>query len=107
MSLKSVEMQIAIPRTNEAGVAQHQLSNKPTQDQSRMAMETLKKSELQRQQTGKVDDTSALMIREDERRKHSRTSYPSKSAVKVKKSADEETDTAKHPYKGRNFDVTL
>jgi hypothetical protein len=104
MSLKSVEMQIAIPRTNEAGMVQNQLSHKPMHDQAALASGTVQQAQQLRQKAAKVDESVSKRIKDgsgEQRGKQPKAHAGSKS---VKKQADEAHG---HPYKGHHIDFSL
>jgi len=65
MSFRSIEMQIAIPRTNEIGNVQNHLMQKPTYDQAALAAETRRQKERERKRSEKIDGASAPLIRDD------------------------------------------
>lgn len=103
MSLKSIEMQIAIPRTNEIGAVQNQLSHKPMHDQALLAENALRNTEEQRHRSTKVDQTSEMQIKEEKPRdgqpQHKRGAHPN--------AAKEVEERIEHPYKGHNIDLSL
>lgn len=105
MSLKSVEMQMAIPRTNEAGMVQNQLSHKPMHDQAALASGTVQQAQQLRQKAAKVDESVSKRIKDgsgEQRGKQPKSSHAgSKSS---KKPSDESHE---HPYKGRHIDFSL
>jgi len=67
MSLKPVEMQIAIPRTTEATHFQNQLIQKPALDQAELADANAKRSDQQRNMSEEIEKTDFLNVREDGR----------------------------------------
>lgn len=105
MSLKSVEMQLAIPRTNDAGMVQNQLSHKPVHDQAALAAGTVQQADQLRKKAAKVEESVSKKIRDEAgnpRGKQLKATYPgSKSS---KKQAEEPVE---HPYKGHHIDFSL
>ncbi|MFF5993341.1 RNA polymerase subunit sigma [Lysinibacillus sp. KU-BSD001] len=101
MSLKGVELQIAIPKTFDAGkmVEQHQQN---TINQQIHANEALKK-ELDRKQTtvNETDSTDAIT---DEEERQGDAENPSMLAKKKKKVP--EAPKAQHPFKGNFIDFS-
>lgn len=86
MSLKAIEMQIAIPRTQEAGRVQNQLQGRTTHEQfllaaaqQKQAMRNLRRSES--------TTKSQLQAQQDHKRSHQKKSS--------------------HPYKGKTVDIQL
>jgi hypothetical protein len=102
MSLKAVEMQVALPRTHDAGQMQNQLLHKPLDDQSQLAGRQLKQTENDRKKSAKIGETAGLAIREQERRGREKQRQNKGGGRKAKQEAG-----AKHPYKGRRIDLTL
>lgn len=104
MTLKSIEMQIAIPRTNEAAVLQQQLLHKPMTDQELLAQQTLRAMEEQRQISPKTESAYQAAIEHELRRPtHSRQGEKSKKA----RSKPANETNAQHPYKGVHVDLSL
>ncbi|WP_235439861.1 hypothetical protein [Paenibacillus sp. DMB20] len=64
MSLKSVEMQIAVPRTSEASRIQQEHHQRPTQDQSFLAGEHIKQSRQAAQRSTEIDETAESAVRD-------------------------------------------
>jgi hypothetical protein len=109
MSLRPVELQIALHKNNEAGLIQNQLNQKPGQDQSLLASAATKEIEKERQVTGKADDVQQNAIRDQEREAADRTHKKTRSK---RGSGSVEEDTASkerrvHPYKGKHIDLSL
>ncbi|MEK3734597.1 MULTISPECIES: hypothetical protein [Paenibacillus] len=102
MSLKSVEMQIAVPRTHEAGKMHNELQQRPYNDQSLLAGEQIKNSRIQSQRSTEVSESAEAAIRDDGNRQSSEQQERHASD-----SSEQQEKPAEHPYKGRNFDVTL
>ncbi|HZG76378.1 MAG TPA: hypothetical protein VEZ72_11035 [Paenibacillus sp.] len=107
MSMKGVEMQIAIPRTNEATQVQNQLNHKPTYDQAALANQSTKQTERQRQVSAEVDASAFLNVKEEgkggarERGAASRRKSGKPGDVRL---GEPETG---HPYKGKHIDISL
>ncbi|MDF2721421.1 MAG: hypothetical protein K0Q59_1096 [Paenibacillus sp.] len=107
MSSRSVEMQIAIPRTSEIGSVQNQLMQKPLYDQAALAAKTMQQKQRELQQSTKVDEPQSAQIRENR-------SDQGKKAKKSPKTTEDDTKAnhtavsyAEHPYKGRHIDLSL
>lgn len=103
MSLKSVEMQVALPRSQDAGKMQEQLNRQGQQFQQTLTEKQLKEEQLKRQQVNKsdqvekknlTDEEEANRQDEQERKRNSK----SKSTQQVPK--------MKHPYIGNRIDFT-
>lgn len=103
MSLKSVEMQIAVPRTSEAGKIQQENHQRPTQDQTLLAGEQMKQSRQAAQRSTEVSETAESEIREDGSRQ-----TPEHGGDSSSESKEQVTEQpAEHPYKGRLLDISL
>ncbi|MBO2945728.1 hypothetical protein JJQ72_17255 [Paenibacillus sp. F411] len=103
MSLKSVEMQIAVPRTTEAGKIQQEQHQRPSQEQLFLSAEQLKDSKEAAQRSTEVDQSSDAIMRDGG--KGGSQSQSQKQGEELPK--DHKLPAADHPYKGRNLDITL
>jgi hypothetical protein len=103
MSLKSIEMQVAIPRTGDAGMLQSQLLNKPIQDQAMLAAASMKQLEEQRKKSNKVDESSDHLKANQEGHQKNQYHSKNKSATQSK----DEIEQTEHPYKGHHIDLSL
>ncbi|HBJ00293.1 RNA polymerase subunit sigma [Lysinibacillus sp. FSL R7-0073] len=101
MSLKGVELQIAIPKTFEAGKIADQVQQQALAQQAH-ANEALKK-EIERKQ--KIVNTSEGMdeISEDE---DAGGEYLTDTYKKKKKQQDQQEKQAQHPFKGNFVDFS-
>lgn len=102
MSLKAIEMQIAIPRTQEASNVQNQHNHKPVVDQNMLAEQTVKNTENLRHRSAQVDETGHSHIADQESNgQHSKSPYS-----KRKKSQKDGITQLEHPYKGHHIDLS-
>lgn len=103
MSMKSVEMQIAVPRTHEASKVHNEFQQRPMNDQNLLAGEQTKNSRAEAQRSTEVSETAETAVRDGGGRQS-----PDKQQDGETAEAGEKTEQlAEHPYKGKNFDVTL
>ncbi|MBW4083272.1 hypothetical protein [Paenibacillus sp. S150] len=102
MSLKPVELQIALPRTTEAGKIQNGLQHRPALDQQQLAGQSVKQSEHLAQRSSEVDE-SAESLRED----GSRGDHGGGHSASYKQKKTETVHEAEHPYKGHRIDLSL
>ena len=101
MSLKAVELQVAIPKTFDAGkVAEQHQQN--TINQQLNANEALKK-ELERKQKI-VNDTENTDAISDEEERNQNTE--NQSMLNKKKKKEPEQQNAQHPFKGNFIDFS-
>ena len=68
MSLKSVEMQIAVPRTQEAGRVQNEFQQRPMQDQALLADQLKKEDADDKKRSTSVDESANTAIRDDNKK---------------------------------------
>ena len=101
MSLKAVELQVAIPKTFDAGkVAEQHQQN--TINQQLNANEALKK-ELERKQKI-VNDTENTDAISDEEEREKNTEH--QLMLNKKKKKEQEQPKAQHPFKGNFIDFS-
>lgn len=106
MSLKAIEMQIAIPRTGDAGIHQNQLLQKPVADQASLAASILKQTEEKRKKSNKVDESSdSLKTDREDRNKGNHNK--SQQINNKQQNNDGTTVMVEHPYKGQHIDLSL
>ncbi len=105
MSLKTIELQVALPRTFDAGRLQEQAAQKSNVDQHQNAMQSQSEQELNRTKSAPIISTNeSLAIYENPER-----SKPPKKDRENKEKKDEEQHhaEAQHPYKGKHVDLSL
>jgi hypothetical protein len=108
MNWKPVEMQIAIPRTQEATQIQQQLNHKPAHDQQLAAQLSSKQAEALQQKPNEVNKPHDSRLTKDSR--GSGQGHRENGKQKQTPSEDQsggEAGQAKHPYKGKHIDFTL
>ncbi len=107
MSMKGVEMQIAIPRTNEATHVQNQLNHKPAYDQAALANQSAKHTERQRQVSAGVDASAFLNVKDEGKGGfRGRGDDSSRKPDKTEDARLGDADSG-HPYKGKHIDISL
>ena len=106
MSWKAVEMQVALPRTHDAGQLMHQLQHKPLDDQSQLAGQQVKQTEQERKKSAKVEETKQFSIRDDEPKQRS-GQRDGGGKGRQQALAKKPGAVARHPYKGHRIDLTL
>lgn len=101
MTLKAVEMQIAIPRTQEAGRIQEQLSGRSAHDQFLLASEQQRRDQRSKQRSENVGKSEMSTNRDGNRQ-------PGTSGQNGQNRAEtEEKPQSLHPYKGKVIDIIL
>lgn len=90
-------MQIALPRTHDAGKIQEQLNQRGQISQDQLANSLQKQVELQRTQVQENDESAKLLLKKEQ------SNHQSKDQRKNKEEQTEE-ENPDHPYKGKNID---
>ncbi|MDO7905805.1 hypothetical protein Q5741_05170 [Paenibacillus sp. JX-17] len=104
MSLKNIELQIAIPRVSEVGRHQNDYMQRPSHEQALLGQQTHKESLAQRQRSAEVDSSSSATIRDGDGEQHRHD--PETHAARHEEEAAA-AHPAEHPYKGHHIDLTL
>lgn len=103
MSWKAVEMQIALPRTHDAGKLQDQMQQRGQQAQYSLAQSQLETDKLKRKQVTKEEQKDKVDIK-DEREN---SNYTSSEKEKKKDSpGDTSAINVNHPYLGKQVDFS-
>jgi hypothetical protein len=108
MSLKAIDLQMALHRNDEAAIQQNQLSHKPEADRTLLAEQTAKQAERAREQTTKPEHTAEMHIQGGDKHAAQQQSQSRKRRrQQPQPEAAAEAKTAPHPYKGHYIDVSL
>ncbi|GAB6931473.1 hypothetical protein JCM10914A_54560 [Paenibacillus sp. JCM 10914] len=102
MSLKSIEMQVAVPRTHEAGRVHNEFQQRPLNDQALLAGEQMKNSRAESKRSTEVSETAETAIRDD-----GNGAFDEQQEQGAAEKEEAMEKQAEHPYKGKNFDVSL
>jgi hypothetical protein len=106
MSMRSIDLQFALHKNDEAGIKQHKLSHKPQEDQSILETQSSVINEKQSQRAGMVDESSQAGVRDAMQEKNQKQGKDKKKH----NSKSQESRTAgrsDHPYKGQHIDLSL
>lgn len=103
MSLKSIEMQIALPRTIEAGKIQEQLQQRGQNMNDFAAMRTQKEEEQKRTSVVKHEQKANVKLSQDEKDNQKGSQNQGDNERKKAKMNDIKE---KHPYKGNVIDFS-
>ncbi|MDH4617219.1 hypothetical protein [Brevibacillus sp. AY1] len=111
MSLKAVELQVAIPRMTEVGRIQEQQLQRPTHEQVLLHDERKQLDEHNRQRPIDVEHTEKGMIREREQ-KQKKKDEPAAILTTTGSDSTTEEKTAeavdmRDPLRGRFIDISL
>lgn len=92
MSMKNIEMQIALPRTFDAGKVQHEMNQQSNIVQSHLSEEMNRKEALKRKKVNELNKKEKARFQKE------------KESINQK---CHQKNLAKHPYKGNHFDCTM
>lgn len=101
MSLKLVELQVALPRTHDLGKLQEQLQQKGQLVQDHLASAQQKEDIEKKNQVNKYDETTKNELQKD--RQNSNGASDSKKRKKQKEQMYQVE--SHHPYKGNLIDI--
>lgn len=100
MSLKNVELQIALPRTHDAGKIQSELQERSQVMNSHANQALQKEDEQKRTTVFKNEETVHAKWKQDEQQTH----QDSERKEREKQMQDKEEQKIKHPFKGKFID---
>lgn len=98
MSWKSIEMQVALPRTQDVGKIQELMQSRSTQQQEMITGSQLQAEELKRKTVNQLEQKNEVIIRDQQKNERNLEKKKSQN----KKSKDTEED---HPYLGKRIDL--
>lgn len=104
MSFKAVELQIAVPRTSEAGRYQSEYQQRPVTDQNLLAVQTAKEAEEARQRSEAMEETAHTGVRDGQ---SSNGEHEGGTREQETIQMSEQVKPAEHPYKGKHVDLSL
>lgn len=101
MGFKSVEMQIAIPRSQDAGKMQDQMMKQGQQFQDTLTEQQIREELLKRKQVNEYDNVEKQTVKDEEKSRQ-------KSFDKNEKEKEEIMEFTKinHPFLGKNVDFS-
>ena len=102
MSLKSIEMQVALPRTMEAGKIQEQLQQRGQHINDFAADRTNKEEKQKRETVVKHEQKANVRLTKDDRHGDPKENNEAPTKKKTSKPLEKE----KHPYKGNVIDYS-
>lgn len=107
MSLKGVEMQIAVPRTNEATNVQNQLNQRSAYDQAALANQLTKQTERERTKSTEVISSASVTVKEEGKGAAGGRKKRAKGKAKPGQEDAPLTGESGHPFKGKHIDISL
>lgn len=105
MSFKAVELQIAVPRTSEAGRYQNEYQQRPMLDQQMIAEQTAKEAQASSQRSTAVDETADAAVRDGQ--SHQGERHGGTLARDVEETQEQQPKLAEHPFKGKHIDLSF
>jgi hypothetical protein len=103
MSFKSIEMQLALPRTQDIGKLQEQLNQKSVILQHHTSEEEKIKADRNRKKSIKTNGSEMQGFTSEEHHSASSSYYYSRKNI----SEEENHAPSPHPYKGKHIDISL
>jgi hypothetical protein len=109
MSLKSIDLQLSVTRSLEAGQIQSQMAHKPIGDQAAAAQQAMRQQELERSRSARSEKPSEGKIRAGDNSGRGGTGASGGRADDGGGQAKDHSKPreAAHPYKGKFIDLTL
>lgn len=99
MGFKSVERQVAIPRTQDASKMQDQLTRQGQQFQEKLSQQQLREDIMKRTQVNEHEDVENKIVD-----KKDKDGQGQEEAERKRKEQETEKLLANHPYLGKNID---
>lgn len=107
MSLKSVELQVAIPRTQDLGRKQEQMNQRNVIQHHQSLEDQKLQADLQRLRSSEVEaKKQARLSSEDPSSQSSTEQHAQQNAQQEEEKHQNERD-AEHPFKGKHIDISL
>lgn len=99
LSLKSIELQVALPRSQDAGKLQDQMSREGQRFQESLAQSQLKKDVKKRKTVNEFEKMTKSKIEDEEFKEKQRSSPKEKEEAELEEVID-------HPYLGNKIDFS-
>lgn len=103
MSWKSVEMQVALPRTQDAGKMQEQMSKQQQRFQETLAQHQLREDIIKRRKVREYEEAKGKKVTPDETSEQSEDQGEHKD--RDEKGVQDQS-TVNHPYLGQHIDFS-
>jgi hypothetical protein len=107
MSMRSIDLQFALHKNDEAGICQNQLSHKPEVDQAVLEHQAAISTELQRHRSSMVDESSSTGVRDSMKEKHQKPRGHNAKKGNSDANVNNSSEKVDHPYKGHYIDLSL
>ncbi|ANF96547.1 hypothetical protein [Paenibacillus bovis] len=103
MGMRAVELQIAVPRTSEAGKIQQEHLMRPALEQSMLSDQLNEQADRMRTRSDGVKESSSASIHDG----HPGEQHASGRQHEQEEGAVHEPVAAEHPYKGKHIDLSF
>lgn len=103
MGLKSVELQVAIPRSQDAGKMQDQLMRQGQQFQETLTKQQLREEAMKRNQVNQFEDVEHQTIANEQDRENKNDQERKQDKKQKNKKRNDKTE---HPYLGTKIDFS-
>lgn len=99
MSWKAVELQVALPRTQDVGKLQDQMQQRGNQMQQSLAQSQLQSDQLKRKQVGKQEQKDDVNVKDEDENLN-------QPHVVQHRKEEEKSQKIIHPYLGNQIDYS-
>lgn len=106
MSWKSVELQVALPRTQDAGQLQDQLSKQHQRFQETLAQHQLRDEMIKRRQVREFEEAIGKKVMPDDDNDQEQMAKDEDVDEERPGKKESPEDTVTHPYLGQHIDFT-
>ncbi|MDP4097515.1 hypothetical protein OIN60_12110 [Paenibacillus sp. P96] len=107
MSLKAIELQIAVPRTSEAGKVQSENRHRMVNDQALLGEQAVKATETIRQRSEAVDESADAVVRDQKGQSNHEDDRNKRRGSEPTQDNQPAVHQAEHPFKGHYIDLSL
>jgi hypothetical protein len=107
MSLKAVELQVALPRTQEAGRIQ-EIQQQKQMHEHQYAVDTRNQLDRSMQQrAADITETDKGIIKEKQEKRNRRGLKEEKAAAQTEQKQKDDSVSMRDPLRGRHIDISL
>ncbi|RXI97982.1 hypothetical protein DS745_16665 [Anaerobacillus alkaliphilus] len=106
MSLRAIELQVAIPRTQSVGKIQDQLQQRGQVMQDHLGLEQKKDDDHKRKQVLETSETDKKRLSNDDESNQGQKNDQRKNKENKSNEKHQNAAVAKHPYKGNFIDFS-
>ncbi|SMG16578.1 hypothetical protein SAMN06295960_0645 [Paenibacillus aquistagni] len=107
MNMKPVELQIAIPRTQEVSTLHQQMQHRMMADQTVLNEQAEKLTEALRKRNEKLQESTEGRIHDEEHKQQSKNDQPKGQKASDVSEEQDQSVPAEHPYKGKHIDFSV